>query len=74
MRLKNIISIAIYFDAEKYEIEILHLTNNLFAIFTIFGISKISSELFNKKVGRIVFLLCFFNPIFFPKIQCGKYV
>ena len=49
----------------KYEIEIVHLTNCLFSISAIFGISKISSELFNKKVGKIVFLLCFFNPIFF---------
>ena len=45
---------------KKYEIEILHLTNTLFSILTIFGISKISSELFIKKVGKIVFILCFF--------------
>ena len=50
---------------KKYEIETLHLTNLLFSIFTIFGISKISSELFDKKVGKIVFILCFLNPIFF---------
>ena len=50
---------------KKYEIETLHLINYSFSILTIFGISKISSELFNKKVGKIVFLLCFFNPIFF---------
>ena len=36
---------------KKYEIESLHLTNLLFSIFTIFGIAKISSELFNKNVG-----------------------
>ena len=50
---------------KKYEIETLHLTNLLFSFFTIFGISKISSELFDKKVGKIVFILCFLNPIFF---------
>jgi hypothetical protein len=50
---------------KTYEIGILHLANYLFSILTIFGISKISSELFNKKVGKIVFLLCFFNPIIF---------
>tara|TARA_B100001167_G_C16534404_1_gene195982 strand:+ start:119 stop:514 length:396 start_codon:yes stop_codon:yes gene_type:complete len=49
---------------KRYEIETLHLVNYLFSISAIFGISKISSELFNKKVGKIVFLLCFFNPIF----------
>ena len=57
---------------KKYEIEILHLTNTLFAIFTIFGISKISSELFNKKVGRIVFVLCFLNPIFFGHMAINQ--
>jgi hypothetical protein len=50
---------------KKYEIEALHLVNSSFSILTIFGIYKISSELFNKKIGKIVFLLCFFNPIFF---------
>ena len=49
---------------QKYEIDTLHLTNWLFSIFTIIGISKISSELFNKNVGKIVFILCFLNPIF----------
>ena len=49
----------------KFEIEIWHLTNTTFSIFTIFGIYKITSNLFDKKVGKIVFLLCFLNPIFF---------
>ena len=52
----------------KFELEIFHLTNSLFSISTIFGISKISRELFNKKVGQIVFVLCFFNPVFFGHI------
>ena len=50
---------------KTYEIETLHLANYLFSISTIFGISKIASELFNKKVGKIVFLILFFYPIFF---------
>ena len=54
---------------KKYEIETLHLTNLVFSISTIFGISKISNELFNKKVGKIVFLLCFLNPVFLVKCQ-----
>ena len=49
----------------KYEIEIWHLTNAVFSILSIVGIYKITSYLFNKKVGKIVFLLCFINPIFF---------
>ena len=57
---------------KKIEFEILHLTNNLFSILTIFGISKISSELFNKKVGKIVFVLCFLNPIFFGHMAINQ--
>ena len=50
---------------KKYEFEIWHLINSIFSILTIFGTYRVSSILFNKKVGKIVFLLCFFNPIFF---------
>jgi len=57
---------------KKYEIESLHLINLLFSISTIFGISKISGELFNKKVGKIVFILCFFNPIFFGHMAINQ--
>ena len=57
---------------KTYEIETLHLVNYLFSISTIFGISKISSELFNKKVGKIVFLLCFLNPIFFGHMAINQ--
>ena len=57
---------------KKYEIEALHLINNLFSIMSIFGISKISGELFNRKVGKIVFLLCFINPIFFGHMAIDK--
>ena len=35
----------------KFEIEIWHLTNTIFSIFTVFGIYKITSNLFDKKVG-----------------------
>jgi hypothetical protein len=62
-------SFVIKMFPKKYEIETLHLTNLLFSILTIFGISKISSELFNKKVGKIVFLLCFLNPVFFGQMS-----
>ena len=49
----------------KYEVYIHHLINLFFSLLTIFGISKISGKLFNKKVGKIVFLIFFLNPIFF---------
>jgi len=61
-------TIAIFFTKffpHKYEIVVWHLTNTIFSIFTIFGISKVASLLFNKQIGKIVFLLCFLNPIFF---------
>tara|TARA_Y100000590_G_scaffold427343_1_gene537401 strand:+ start:418 stop:1995 length:1578 start_codon:yes stop_codon:yes gene_type:complete len=49
----------------KYQIEASHLINLAFSISTIIGIGKISSELFNKKVAKITFLILFFYPIFF---------
>ena len=61
-------TIAIFFTKffpHKYEIIVWHFSNTIFSIFTIFGISKVASILFNKQVGKIVFLLCFLNPIFF---------
>ena len=48
----------------KYQIEASHLINLAFSISTIIGIGKISSELFNKKVAKITFLILFFYPIF----------
>ena len=31
----------------------------------VFGIQKISKEFFNKQIGKITFVICIFNPIFF---------
>jgi hypothetical protein len=50
---------------KKHEVHIHHLINLFFSLLTIFGISKIAGRLFNKKVGKIVFLISFLNPIFF---------
>jgi hypothetical protein len=50
---------------KEYEMETLNIVRSIFSISAIFGISKISKELFNKQVAKIVFILCFFNPIFF---------
>jgi len=61
-------SIAIFLTKmlpSKYEIEVWHLINCSFSIFTIFGISKIAGILFNKKIAKIVFFISFLNPIFF---------
>jgi len=49
----------------KYEVQIHHLTNLFFSFATIIGISKISKIIFNNNVSKIVFLIAFFNPIFF---------
>ena len=49
----------------KYEIEIHHLINLFSSFTTILGITKITKSLFNSKVSKIVFLILFFNPIFF---------
>ena len=53
------------FFPQRFEIVIWHSINSICSIFTVFGIYKITSILFNKQVGKIVFLLCFLNPIFF---------
>ena len=50
---------------KSFEVETLHIFNTFIGISTIFGISKIARELFNKNIGYIVFVISFFNPIFF---------
>ena len=40
----------------KYEVESWHLINTTFSFLTFFGIYRITSILFNKQVGKIVFL------------------
>ena len=47
------------FFPQRFEIVIWHSINSICSIFTVFGIFKITSTLFNKQVGKIVFLLCF---------------
>tara|TARA_Y100000590_G_scaffold453325_1_gene598173 strand:- start:16095 stop:17696 length:1602 start_codon:yes stop_codon:yes gene_type:complete len=50
---------------KKISVEIFHLTNSIFSILTVFGAYKITSILFNKDVGKIVFIICFLNPSLF---------
>ena len=49
----------------KYQTEVSHLINIIVSLSAIVGIGKLSKELFNQKVGKIVFLVLFFYPIFF---------
>ena len=49
----------------KYQIEVSHLTNLIFSFATIIGIAQLGKELFNKRVGKIIFLILFFYPVFF---------
>mgnify|MGYP006084379581 FL=1 len=57
---------------KSYELEILHILNSVMGISTIFGISKIARELFNKKIGYIVFVVSFFNPVFFGHMSMNE--
>ena len=56
----------------KYLTEISHLVSLFFSFAVIFGIGKVSSELFNKKVGKIIFILLFFYPIFFGHMSINN--
>ena len=49
----------------KYQIEVSHIINLIFSLGTIVGIKKLTKELFNEKIGNIVFLILFFYPVFF---------
>jgi len=49
----------------KFEVEIIHLFNLSISLSAVFGISKISKELFNKKVSIIVFVIFILYPAFF---------
>jgi len=66
----------LYFVTEifpaKYQIEVSHLTNLIFSLGVIFGIGKVVKELFNKKVGEIVFIILFFYPIFFGHMSINN--
>jgi len=52
----------------KYQIASGHMVNLIFSISAIFAIGKVSKELFNKKVSKIVFLVLFFYPVFFGQM------
>jgi len=52
----------------KYQIASGHIINLIFSISAIFAIGKVSKELFNKKVSKIIFLVLFFYPVFFGQM------
>lgn len=49
----------------KFKIQILHLVNLIFFIFSALGIYRISKIIFNKDIATIVFIFYFFNPSLF---------
>ena len=61
----TISAFIVQFFPKNYLIEAIYSTNLIFSFFSIIGIYKVTKELFNEIVGKITFLLCFFNPIFF---------
>ena len=52
----------------KYQIESSHLINLVFSLGVVFGIGSLTKNLFNRDVGKIVFLILFFYPIFFGQM------
>ena len=55
----------VQFFPRKYLLESLYLINLCVSIIGIFGLYHITKEFFNKQIGQITFVICFFNPIFF---------
>ena len=54
---------------KQYQIEVSHLINLSFALAAIFGIRKLSELLFNKEVGKIIFLILLFLVILILRTQ-----
>ena len=50
---------------KDYLIQSHHIFNLIFSILSVFGVYQITKKLFNKSIGKIAFILCFFNPIYF---------
>ncbi len=49
----------------KYQTDVNHIINLAISISSVIGFSKLISELFNKFLGKIIFLIFFIHPIFF---------
>jgi hypothetical protein len=51
--------------SSNFVIESHHILNLFFSTMSVFGIYQISKKLFNIKIAKITFLICFINPVFF---------
>jgi len=49
----------------KYQIEANHLVNLTFSISAVIAFGQLNKQLFNKNVGKIIFLILFSYPVFF---------
>ncbi len=61
----TILAFLVQIFPRNFTLQSIYSINFFFSVFTLVGISKISRELFNKNIGKITFLICFLNPIFF---------
>ena len=61
----TILAFLLQLFPRNFLVESIFLINLIFSILTAYGISKVSEELFNKEIGKITFLVCLFNPVFF---------
>ncbi len=57
------------FVPKKFEFEMLHILNMFISLSGVYGISKITKILFNKRVSYIVFLLLLTYPAFFGHVS-----
>ena len=60
------------FFSKKYLVFSLYSFNFIFSFFALIGIYKVSKILFNKFIGKITFLICFFNPIYFGHMSINS--
>ena len=50
---------------KSYLVESHHIFNLIFSIFAVFGVYQITKRLFSRSIGKIAFIVCFFNPVYF---------
>ena len=50
---------------QSYLVESHHIFNLIFSIFAVFGVYQITKRLFSRSIGKIAFIVCFFNPVYF---------
>jgi len=50
---------------KNYLIHSHHIFNLTFSILSVFGVYQVTKILFNSNIGKIAFIICFLNPIYF---------